>query len=269
MRYDGVHFTPAGGALVWDDVLMPLLGQSSSTLAMLVGDSVPYGLYERFPAADYPELRLFSQTQLGCSAFGAPSVVDGEQQPQDAICSTWARDLPGRIDKQQPDVGLVFAGIGEQFDKLVDGKVLTFGTPEHAAWLRSQLETRVSLFVERGIPVLLPTVPCHQQEDFGVSGVAEIVNDDDRVRTVNEVIEEVADDYADRSGPEVRVVDLYSALCSDGYTNEIDGKTLREDGVHFTADGAAYVWSILEPAIHEVVDEGDEDSDGPATGAAG
>jgi peptidoglycan/LPS O-acetylase OafA/YrhL len=255
MRYDGVHFTVAGGAKVWGAVLMPAIlnEEGDSRLrVLLVGDSVPLGLFERFPRSNYPELLVRDSTQLGCSSFAFPSVVDGHDLESPDNCQTWADGIPEAIDAFEPAVGMVFVGIGEQFDKRVDDQILTWGTEAHDEWLTTVLKERIDLFREAGAAVVLPTVPCHQVSDSGVDSVAAIINDDARTQANNDLIKQVAAEYAGTKGPAVTVLDLYADLCADGYTDEIDGISLYADGLHFTTAGAAYVWTYLADAAKAV-----------------
>jgi len=258
MRYDGVHFTVPGGARAWGAVLMPaILGAEGDPRlrVLLVGDSVPLGLFERFPVNDYPELLVRDSTQLGCSSFAFPSVVDGQDLDFPDNCRGWSDGIPETIDSFAPAVGIVFVGIGEQFDKRVDDRVLAWGTEAHDEWLTTVLKERIDQFREAGAAVVLPTVPCHQVADSGVSSVAQIINDDRRTRANNDLIKQVAEDYTGTDGPPVTVLDLYADLCADGYTEEVDGITLREDGLHFTTDGAAYVWANLADAATSAASE--------------
>jgi peptidoglycan/LPS O-acetylase OafA/YrhL len=163
LRKDGVHYTVDGGAVLWRQVLMPVIETAVTetaddrTRVYLVGDSVPLGLSNRFPAADHPDLLVADSTLLGCYAFPYPSLLDGETQPVPDGCEDWAASLPAAVERFRPQVGVVFAGIGEQFDKLVDGRTIRFGTDEHDAWLADQMTTRIDLFRDLGVPVVVVT----------------------------------------------------------------------------------------------------------------
>lgn len=251
LRDDGVHFSRQGGAIVWRQLLMPAITAGltarspNRSTALLVGDSVPLGLSKRFPTGDYPDLRVLDDTLLGCSAFSTPSVVDGTAKPMDPECSTWSASIPATLDRINPQVGLVFVGIGEQYDKLVDGEVIAFGTSAHDEWLADNLRQRIGLFRDRDIPVVVVTSPCHRVIDITETADSKIINDDTRVRRNNRVLTDVAGDYP--TG--VSVVDLHHELCPDGFEPVVDGVRLYEDGLHFNDQGAALVWSILVPAI--------------------
>ena len=45
------------------------------------------------------------------------------------------------------------------------------------------------------------------------------------------------------------MIDLFGTVCADGYTNEVDGVTLRDDGIHLNEQGAALVWKRIGPAV--------------------
>jgi peptidoglycan/LPS O-acetylase OafA/YrhL len=260
VRSDGVHFTPEGAAMAWNDVLIPAVQQvsgpaSSGRTVLLIGDSVPLGLFERFPQDSYPELQVRIATQLGCSAFAAPSVVDGSPLPFSEDCSRWQEQLPATVTDIDPDVAVVFLGLGEQFDKAVADETLTFGSEEHLAWLRGQLTERIEMLHDSGVDVVVATSPCHQVADDGTNPVTDVVNDDSRVRTVNELVRDVRRQYPPSSTHPVGIVDLYADLCAEGYDNEVDGKTLRDDGLHFSPEGAAYVWSLIVPSLRDVADD--------------
>jgi hypothetical protein len=45
------------------------------------------------------------------------------------------------------------------------------------------------------------------------------------------------------------VIDLNGTVCADSYTNEVDGITLRDDGIHLNEQGAALVWQRIGPAV--------------------
>ena len=258
VRTDGVHLTQAGAALLWSKVLMPAIqpAATQNVHVLTVGDSVPYGLAAHYPAAEHPGLTVQDTTALGCGLLPEHAAVDGQEQPNDADCRTWAdQTMPYAVAHADANVGMVFAGIGDEFDRIVDGHILTFGSPEHTAWLTQQLESRIQLFRERGVPVLVPTVPCHQVPDFGTSKTPSIINDESRIDALNGLLGDVVDHYTGQPGPRVELVDLHGYLCPDGYTNTVDGITLREDGLHFTPDGAAYVWKFLAPKVEAIAAE--------------
>ncbi|MCB0909911.1 MAG: acyltransferase, partial [Nocardioidaceae bacterium] len=253
VRYDGVHYTEEGGAALWSQVLMPAINRTiaapdaDALRALLVGDSVPLGLSKSYSAADHPGLVIGDSTKLGCSTFAVPSLIDGQLQPMDEECATWEQGIAAAIDRFQPDVGVVFIGIGEQFDKEIGGEVVPYGSDEQAAWLAESIKTRIDLFRDRKLPVVVVTSACHNIPVSDDPAQAAIVNDDARTVANNAILQDVARSY--RKG--VTVFDLHAQLCSAGFEPEIDGVDLYDDGLHFSEDGAALVWDRLAPVLFD------------------
>ncbi len=262
IRYDGVHFTAEGASRLWTwllpqvDNALPAAGgtvpEDQVARAMLLGDSVPYGLLEDYPPEAREDLIPLDGTKLGCGLLPEATFVDGRvSSDQPAECDDHDAALGARIDSLGPDVGLVFLGIGELFDREVDGEVLTFRSEEYRSWLRDRIESRLTLFTSRGIPVRLATIPCHRVPDLGLAPQPGVINDEDRIAWTNQLAAEVVAGH-----PDAQVIDLHDYLCSDGYQNSVDGLELRYDGMHFTPDGSSYVWKWLAPQLLEAAATG-------------
>jgi lysophospholipase L1-like esterase len=72
----------------------------------------------------------------------------------------------------------------------------------------------------------------------GEPGGSEGAYSTDRIRHLNDTILPAL--VAER--PDVELFDLFSVLCPDGeFVPEFDGIELRPDGVHFSAEGSAWV----------------------------
>ncbi|MFN8195053.1 MAG: acyltransferase family protein [Nocardioidaceae bacterium] len=258
IRYDGVHFTAKGAANLWRWMLPQLESRlvddgdtatAEGVRTMLLGDSVPNRLIADGPA-DPGVIRPLDGTKLGCGLIPEPAYVEdklvSEQGPD---CAAFVQELGSRIDNLKPDVGLVFLGIGEQFDRKVGDKVLEFGTDAYASWLGEALAERTGLFTSRGLPVILVNIPCHRVADIGLAPQTAAINDDERIQWVNGF----ADAFV-RNHPDVKLADLNKFLCADGYQEELNGVHLRTDGMHFTPDGAALVWDWLadQPTVRRL-----------------
>jgi peptidoglycan/LPS O-acetylase OafA/YrhL len=213
--------------------------------AYLLGDSVPYSLRVAFRPETVPGLYVAGSTQLGCGLIPVPIAIDGQPKALDPRCVPWDAVWPADVRAVDPDVAVLFPGIGEQFDQVVDGRMLTFGTPEYERHLVRTLGSDVDRLGAGGRPVALVTAACHRVPDGGVSRDPAIINDDGRVRWLNGVLTRFA---AQRPG-RVTLLDLYGFLCADGYQATRDGVTLRTDGLHFSEAGAAVVWRWLGPRL--------------------
>jgi lysophospholipase L1-like esterase len=148
---------------------------------------------------------------------------------------------------------MIFLGVGEQFDHLVNGSLLTFGSAAYAAHLREVLDGMVQQAGgSPGHPVVLVDVPCHGVPVDPDEADGEIINDDSRTRWLNGQLV----DFAAGSAGRAVVLDLHGFLCQDGYTNTRDGVRLRKDGLHFTDAGARIVWRWIADKLDELAPTG-------------
>jgi hypothetical protein len=213
--------------------------------AYLVGDSVPLNLREEYTADLVPGLGVSGSTQLGCGLIPVPRSVDGEVHPLTQDCEGWVHAWRSEIVQARPDVAVLFPGIGEQFDHVVGGRTLTFGTRPFARHLDDALSHDIRVMRQAADTVAIVTVPCHGVIDTGLNKEARITNDRARLSWLNDHIRRIAA----RQSPAIPVVDLDRHLCAHGYTNTRNGVTLRKDGLHFTHEGAAVVWGWLGPQL--------------------
>jgi peptidoglycan/LPS O-acetylase OafA/YrhL len=218
---------------------------SDDVAAYLLGDSVPYSLRIGFRPETVPGLFVAGSTQLGCGLIPVPLAVDGQPKTIDARCRPWDAAWPADVTAVNPDVAVLFPGIGEQFDQVVGGRIVTFGTPAYEQHLVRVLDSDTRRLGVGRRPVALVTVGCHQVPDSGLSPDPAIINDESRVRWLNGVLTR----YAARQGGRVTLLDLHGFLCADGYAATRDGVTLRSDGLHFSGAGAAVVWRWLGPQL--------------------
>jgi peptidoglycan/LPS O-acetylase OafA/YrhL len=211
----------------------------------LLGDSVPYSLRVGFRPETVQGLFVAGSTQLGCGLIPVPLAIDGQPKTLDPRCRPWDAAWPDDVAAVDPDVAVLFAGIGEQFDQVVDGRVVTFGTPAYEQHLVRVLDSDTRRLGADRRPVALVTLSCHQVPDSGLSPDPPIINDEARVRWVNGVLTR----YAERHRGRVTLLDLHGFLCADGYSTTKDGVALRSDGLHFSPAGAAVVWRWLGPRL--------------------
>jgi peptidoglycan/LPS O-acetylase OafA/YrhL len=262
LRDDGLHFSVAGSSLVWR-WLGPQLRlaadqratgtptpaattTSAPTMsAFFLGDSNAFNLRSNYTADVAPDFRLSGSTQLGCGLFPQTLVADGKVIPPQAVCADWIKRRAAELTSAKPDLGVLFAGSWEQYDRVVDGTVLVAGTPEFETDLASRFAGELRTLAATSRHVAIVTDHCHRTPDLGTGPEPHIVNDDNRVAAVNTAVRRAAEE----AGVPVRVIDLNTFLCSGGYTATRDGVTLRVDGLHFTPGGARIVWAWLGPQL--------------------
>lgn len=215
---------------------------------MLIGNSVPEGLANFFPASNYPDLVVSNNTNIGCEPDAADRVIDGVTVRTSEACQTWQKGWADRVSEEKPDTVVFFVSQSMVSDRVVDGRRLAFGTAEYEAYFDTLLTSVKERTVGAGAKnIVLVNVACHELPDFGNEELVRI-NDDRIVQRLNAMIET----WADRE--DVPVIDQYRLLCSQGYRTRINGTELYGDGMHYTKDSAAIFWSWLAPQLQAVAE---------------
>jgi hypothetical protein len=216
---------------------------------LVAGDSVAWTFTTKGPI----EVRYFgvkigfgvrweSESKIGCGVARGAVVVDGASRVDEARCSDWPQRYAKQVSQFDPDLAVVMVGAWEVFDHRVDGKVLKVGTPEYAAYLRSELRAVASVLHRRGARVVFTSVPCYAALADTVGAAQR--DDPARIAFVNAAIDDVA------TVPYVDVLDIGRFLCPGGEPRTtIDGITVRNDGVHFTKGGSSLMWDWLGPQL--------------------
>jgi peptidoglycan/LPS O-acetylase OafA/YrhL len=241
VRPDGVHLGGPGGRLVWS-WLAPQLQQLVTNLgaptAFLVGDSVTFSLRSQYPRSD-TRLSVRGATLLGCGLSPFVASDHGKRNRLAPECLRWSHEWPKAVRQNPPDIGLVMTGVQEQWDHVVDGHVLSFGSAAFERHLDDVLDDAIEPFRTAGSPVAVSTPSCNRVADNGTAADPRIQNDATRIAWLSAYVR----GYAIRQ--HLPLVDLNEFLCSRGYEESLGGVRLRTDGIHFSRAGSAYVWRWL------------------------
>ena len=219
---------------------------------MLVGDSVAYNLGTGFEGDNTGDVVLWNQAILWCELIEAPRMEKGKETPASDKCHDWKSQWRGDLDTFQPDLTVVDVGAWEVFDRKIDDRWVTFGTPEFDQILTDKLQEVVDTLGATGAPVVLLTSPYFERND-GVSATEWTENDRSRIDHFNDLLREVAA-RPENSG-RVDVLDLGRYLCpatSDPCHEQINGVTIRDDGLHYGEDGARIVAKWLTPQLRQL-----------------
>jgi hypothetical protein len=141
---------------------------------------------------------------------------------------------------------VLMLGLGELYDRRVEGEVLTFGTEEYREWLYGEIDRRREIVAGHTHRFALTTALCMRISADAADPTTSVANDLDRLTWLNDSIRSYG-----LAHPEVAVLDLYGTVCADGYTDRVDGVTLRDDGLHLNTAGAALVWQRIGPQMVE------------------
>lgn len=228
-------------------------GFANEQLKVLVaGDSVAFTLGFGFsPQTVDPNLSIGVTAILGCGVVPGQPYVDGHPHPLSfAQCDGWEQTWRQGMDDSRPDVVVTLLGAWEVLDREVGGRVLQVGTPEYAAYLEAQLTKAFDIVTANGTPMVLLTAPCYRETEARLGGPDSDRNDPFRGEWFNTIALGVARRY----GSLVKPIDFGEYLCPGGEPREqINGVTMRYDGVHFTAEGGAEVWRWLAPQVRRAM----------------
>jgi peptidoglycan/LPS O-acetylase OafA/YrhL len=227
---------------------------SAPSRVLLVGDSVGYNLGTGFEGDinDHGEIRLWNQAILRCELIEAPRMEKGKETPASDTCKDWKTQWRGDLDTFQPDLTVLDVGAWEVFDRKIDDRWITFGTPEFDQILTDKLQEVVDTLGATGAPVVLLTSPYFERND-GVSATEWTENDRSRIDHFNDLQRQVA--ARPENAGKVDVVDLGHYLCptaNDPCREQMNGVTIRDDGVHYGEDGARIVANWLTPQLRQL-----------------
>lgn len=213
---------------------------------LVIGDSVAMtlqaGIVERVAE---PSALVWNLGSLGCPLFDGDRTFRGHRTDGGSWCAPGRADRRRWITEFHPDVVVVLSGVWETYDRVVDGRDLPFGSPEHDQWFATELDRLLDLVGAGGARLVLATAPCNRRVE-GIEGVEPPENSVERVTHLNGLYRRASGRRADTS-----LVDLHELVCPDGeYLSTLQGRELRYDGVHFTTEGAELVrrW-ILEQVL--------------------
>ena len=213
--------------------------QDGRLSVFLLGDSVAWNLHSDYLPDPALKLDVTGSTKLACGQFPGVQVVFGKRMPLHSGCLDWPQEWRDYVADVKPDVSVMMPGNLELFDHAdVNGKDYTFGTPAYRNALLAWMEDTTKDLGRSSRRVAITTVPCYRKIDTGFDDQHVIVNATRRQDWLNSVIRDFVHTH-----PQVHLVDLRAAVCPNGgYSETIDGVTLRVDGVHWTPEGAAWVW---------------------------
>jgi peptidoglycan/LPS O-acetylase OafA/YrhL len=178
---------------------------------------------------------------VGCGVFDPGMQAAGS-------CGDRARTWRQAVRVFDPDLSVLLVGAWETLDFVSGGHVYAHGTPEHELALVAIVTRAIAPLLERGGRVALLEVP-----PFGNPNGERLYGpqraDPGSVAAVNGALQAVA---AVRTA--VTFVPWADAIAPDGrYTAEVDGVTVRLDGVHVSgAPGARLATDRLVPILRRL-----------------
>jgi hypothetical protein len=128
-------------------------------------------------------------------------------------------------------------GPWDVLDHVVDGTVVRYGTPTWRQVVSDGVGKALDAAASGGTPVAVLDVPCYGSPPSGGPD-ADVRDDPARAGALDGILADAAS-----ARPEVRILPVSAVLCPGGhFQDQLDGITLRPDGVHLTKASAELVW---------------------------
>ncbi|WP_338747782.1 acyltransferase family protein [Janibacter alittae] len=209
-----------------------------------IGNSVPLSLTTNFSASNHPDLRLRSLANTGCDPLDVNRFADGKVLTEAEGCPQWRDSWSTELAKDPSDVVLYFIAQTMVTDRVLDGRVITFGSPAWVHLIEQELDEVRSAADDSEFALM--NLACHEMPTFNSEEIQR-VNDEQYVTTLNETVSTWAQEN------DVPVLDQHSLLCPGGeYHDTINGVPLYQDGIHFTAESGPVFWRWLAPRLQRI-----------------
>ncbi len=237
------------------------------TKVMIVGDSVASTLGLGFETVGRDNnLWVWNRGRLGCGLFYGGSVLEGGRWTTVDPACDWHGSWPQELTDFKPDIVLMLVGAWDLLDRDVGGTVVKFGTVEYDKTFLQQLDDATALLASQGAKVVLLTTPFFSRPELvGQTGRQWPEYDPARVDRLNSLYRDFLVAHPGR----YTIVDLNRFVSPGGkFAEYINGVRVRDDGVHFTHDGAVMIDTWLVPQL-EAVANGSAGGSGGAGGTDG
>jgi peptidoglycan/LPS O-acetylase OafA/YrhL len=224
-------------------------GSDDATRVLIVGDSVAYSMAGGFTPdiQRRDNLVVWNQTVLFCELAEGPRQENGEVVQRSTTCDDWADTWARDIEEFDPQVAVLQVGAWEIFNRRVDDTWLVFGTPEYDEYFLGVLEEAIESLGSNGATVVLLSTPDFDRLDT-VSAREWTQNETWRTEHINGLFARAAS-----ASSESVVLDFGGWLCPDGCIADLaNGVPVREDGVHFSDEGAEVAAQWLAPQLRAV-----------------
>ena len=222
----------------------------------VLGDSVPYFLADRFPAQTFPGVTVHNYAKEGCDLLAEPmSWAPGFQMGNQPECVSIKQEWPQKFEQAKDEVLVVFASPLLAVPHVVEGERLWLDDEAYLELITDRLDTVRQEAIDAGAKqVQIVNVPCRKPvkesipEEFRVvfDSSPKIVAEYKEPKIINGLVEEWVEGHDD-----VELIDLYSALCSDGYQETVGGIKVFNDYLHFSPEATPMIWDFVLGRVSE------------------
>jgi hypothetical protein len=198
---------------------------------LYVGDSVSMTLAVGSESiAPANEVVVLNRGFLGCGlSRGDGEVKLKTQVPTESdACHDWAGRWTQALAEFQPDQTVLTLGAWDVADRKLNGDWTYPCRPEFDGWYRGLADEAVRTLTATGVPLAVTSMPYLRSDVFGLDRDEQ----DARVDCINSILREAT------SAAGIALVDLATWVCPSGEcVDEVNGTTLRKDGVHYDGPG--------------------------------
>lgn len=243
----------------------PTMGAENGTLSpvslLWFGDSVAWtmgGGIVSFPwptgydsPFDSAEIVIWNKAIFQCPMMQYPTKSFDIVRPTGGPCVSWEADWRAAAEQFSADAIVWSSALRDTYDILLDGKWITFGSPEWIDVYEAQLEKAVSIAAENAVPLILLSQADPEpfpEEKFEDSLVAKNITRFSRLR-------EIQRSFAANHPDSTLLIDVSEVLCPNGkcQTTTPSGETIRTDGLHFSLAGSKYIAPGLTEQINRAL----------------
>ena len=212
---------------------------------VIVGASTVLGLIERGGIDKTPDLYTYSAASLGCTTYLRDEVRAEGVSPDTEECVKFRARWTEAISKRTDPIVVLFLHTRLFSDFVVDGKTVTFGSPEHDQVLVGILDEFKDQAMAAGASkIAIVNMACHDRADFGKVPSITRSNSFEDTKHLNQLVARWSEDN------DATVFDQYSLLCEgDSYFDGINGVELYDDGLHFSWKSAPIIWQWMANEI--------------------
>jgi peptidoglycan/LPS O-acetylase OafA/YrhL len=224
---------------------------TTATKVLIVGDSVAYSMAGGFTPEIQQEshLLVWNQTVLFCELATGPRLENGIVVEPSDTCDDWDEIWRGDVEEFQPHVAVLQVGAWEIFNRKIDGHWLVFGTAEYDRYFLSLLDEALDTLSSEGATVVVLSSPHFERADT-ISAREWTQNETWRTEHINELFARATADH-----PSAVLVPFGEWMCPTEppcLQYLAGGIPVREDGIHFTDEGAQIAAQWLAPQLRAI-----------------
>jgi peptidoglycan/LPS O-acetylase OafA/YrhL len=235
---------PAPALVLPASVLPPSPPPPAPHRLLVVGDSVSQKLGPGFSHEAPKGVTVTDGGMTFCEGGETASTIKLGPNVITDRCADWRTRWTKEATKAQADGVMILFGVNTN-TRMIDGQFRMSCDPEYDAWMQGSFTDMLQTMGQFG-PVWLVLPPYDRAFNNGDSFEDRDTHTDCTVRDLRSAIA--------AAGPNAAAIDLHGFVCppQQDCIKDVDGVTLRPDGLHYDGPGADIVarWLLTQTGIH-------------------